>query len=196
MHNRSLGRASFWGMALVFVGLASQVNAAYILTYQQSGSDVIASGSGSFNTSVLSLLRIGSSFDHAAIQPNAKFAQVGPFLANESGYGTLAIGPLNFGTGGLHTSTTGSGDFVSFQPNGRNDVPSLYVPEGYVSGRSLAGSATFPNSTFSSLGITPGTYTWTLTGGDTFTINASVPEPASIGLIICSCSLLMRRRRA
>jgi hypothetical protein len=52
-------------------------------------------------------------------------------------------------------ATTGTGDIV-----GIGGVQ-LLVPFGYVSGTVLSGSATYNNATFSSLGVTPGTYFWT-----------------------------------
>ncbi len=61
----------------------------------------------------------------------------------------------------------------------------------YVSGAALSDSATWNNSTISSLGLTPGTYTWAWGGGDhadSFVINIkapapAVPEPASLALL-------------
>ena len=35
------------------------------------------------------------------------------------------------------------------------------MPEDYTSGDPLTNSMTFNNATFASLGVTPGTYTWT-----------------------------------
>ena len=78
-----------------------------------------------------------------------------------------------------------SGDNVGVQ-----GLP-LLVPQGYVSGNPLSGTATYDNATFASLGITPGTYTWTWgTGVDSFTLQigpAGVPDAGStIGLLFLS----------
>ena len=77
----------------------------------------------------------------------------------------------------------GSGDVVGVQGL------LLLVPQGYVSGNPLSGSATFDNATFASLGITPGTYTWTWgTGVDSFTLQigpAGVSDAGStLGLLL------------
>ena len=60
----------------------------------------------------------------------------------------------------------------------------MVVPLGYTSGSSISGSAVFTNQTFSSLGLTPGSYTYTLPN-DTVTVNIvapapAVPEPSSV----------------
>jgi hypothetical protein len=79
---------------------------------------------------------------------------------------TGLTGPTSFGSGGTFApnNNTGSEDFVGI--DNAHDIPFvtppiLFVPLGYVSGHSLMDSMTFDNATFASLGVTPGTYTWT-----------------------------------
>ena len=75
----------------------------------------------------------------------------------------------------------------------------LVVPLGYVSGAPLLDTSTYNNSTFASLGITPGTYTWTWGSGvdaDSFIINAgptgSVPDSGrSLLLLLMAVGLLL-----
>ena len=60
----------------------------------------------------------------------------------------------------------------------------ILVPSGYVSDRALSDTATYTGqATFSSLGVTPGTYEWTWGSGpnQTFTleIGTAVPEPST-----------------
>jgi hypothetical protein len=101
-------------------------------------------------------------------------------------------GPSAFGTGGPNPidqipSTSQSGDFTGI--DGSEGI--LEVPHDYVSGSQLSGTATWANSTFSSLQLTPGTYTWTWgsgTNADSFVINigptvTTAPEPASLTLL-------------
>ena len=64
----------------------------------------------------------------------------------------------------------------------------LAVPQGYLTG-AISGTSTFNNATFASLGITPGTYTWTWGTGmhaDSFTIE-TVPDTGTT--FPCSVSL-------
>ena len=97
--------------------------------------------------------------------------------------GATFAGPSNFGTGGISNASTGSGAFVGIQA----DAGSIYLPTGYTSGTSLSDSATWDSATFSSLGITPGTYTWTWGNGDfhdslEIVVQTTTPEPASLTL--------------
>jgi hypothetical protein len=55
-------------------------------------------------------------------------------------------------------SNSFSGDFFALE-EGINAF--LALPQGYTSGDPLTNSMTFDNATFASLGLTPGTYTWT-----------------------------------
>jgi hypothetical protein len=64
----------------------------------------------------------------------------------------------------------------------------IFLPTSYVSGHSLSDTATWNTQTFSSLGLTPGTYEWTWGTGanQNFTLQigpASVPEPTSLTLL-------------
>jgi uncharacterized protein (TIGR03382 family) len=73
----------------------------------------------------------------------------------------------------------------------------LVVYFNYVSGSPLSGSSTWSNQTLSSLGITPGVYTWTWNtsaGTDFFTINV-VPAPGAAPLFAMTGAIHFRRRR-
>ena len=83
----------------------------------------------------------------------------------------------------------------------------LLVPLGYVSGTPLSATDTYANQTFSSLGLTPGTYTTTWGTGahaDFLTVQvgpAAVPEPsalvtAGLGMLVCGGLACRRRKRA
>jgi hypothetical protein len=78
------------------------------------------------------------------------------------------------------------------------------VPFGYVAGSPLTTTATWDSATLSSLGLTDGTYTYTLGSGDMAVINigtAPAPEPAIGGLLLAGAGLLglmafLRKRKA
>jgi hypothetical protein len=79
----------------------------------------------------------------------------------------------------------------------------LFVSPDYVSGTPLGTSTdTFTDSTFASLGVTPGTYVWTWGTGadaDSLTMNiGGVPEPATWAMLILGVAMVgltARRRR-
>ena len=73
------------------------------------------------------------------------------------------------------------------------------MPEGYVSGTSISGNATWLGQTLASLGATPGTYVYT-SNSDSVTINIGgvVPEPASWAMMLLGFGAIgfaMRRGR-
>ncbi|HET9783548.1 MAG TPA: PEP-CTERM sorting domain-containing protein, partial [Terriglobales bacterium] len=63
----------------------------------------------------------------------------------------------------------------------------VIVPGGYQSLSFISNSDTFDNATLSSLGVTPGVYTWTWGNGaeQSITLDAeATPEPASLLLLV------------
>ena len=72
------------------------------------------------------------------------------------------------------------------------------MPQGYVSGTDLGISTdTWNNQTLSSLGLTPGTYTWTwgtAPHADSLALQITVPEPASFSLLAIAGLAMLRRR--
>ncbi|HWX17005.1 MAG TPA: PEP-CTERM sorting domain-containing protein [Chthoniobacterales bacterium] len=167
--------------------------AGYIVTLQQVGSDVVATGSGPIDLTGLSF-KINFSFA-ASIEPNNALILTGSsgFSGTDEYSGSFS-GPLVFGTGGGTLASSASGDFVGFHDHGFLDVPT-----GYISGTALSDSATYNNATFSSLGVNIGTYEWTWGNGQNqnFTLVA-VPEGSTLGLLAVGALALglvwMRRK--
>jgi hypothetical protein len=102
-------------------------------------------------------------------------------------------------SGGETPASTDTGDFVGIG----GSLGHLHVPAGYISGTPLSDSATFDDQTLSSLGVTPGTYTYTWGSGptaDSLTLVAGVPEPSGLMLLALPLGLVMllaaRPRRA
>ena len=172
---------------LLASALAGQTRAGYVVNVIESGGDVVATGSGLVNTTDLSVYfisntvfsRIGSLFNQVIIG--------GPAISTSSGnyvniYRFIESPSMFFGHGFGRYADMSSGDVV-----GVDGSLGLILPEAYVSGSSLSSDAFWRGQTFASLGLIPGTYTWTWGGGanaDFFTMNigvASVPEPSTIG---------------
>ena len=128
-----------------------------------------------------------------------------------NGTATTFSGPLSFGAGGSNVSASiVSGDFFAFD-NGLAPG-TIYLPDGYLSGSSVAASsATFNNTTLSRLGADDGTYVWTLPNTDTITLRvgsastvpggsaSTVPDAggsvAGLGLAVAGLIHLRRRRQ-
>jgi hypothetical protein len=157
--------------------VATNVHATYTITMTESAGDVVAVGSGSLNTTDLSLNILSPINRLAYVVPNDAAVVAGPSSFRQVDIYETVNGPTSVGTGAvLVQANSGSGDLV-----GISEGDSLFVPTGYVSGNPLSGTATWTGTTFAGLGLTPGTYTWTWGSGpnaDSFVLQVG-PAPAS-----------------
>lgn len=188
--NRILPAGAALAAAIVLLAPCAARATPYVVKLVQRGSNVVATGSGAFDLSGL-VNRDGGPGPgygtYAAIQPSQGYLSVGlnpSWSVIFDGYSGLA-GPVAFGSGvGQTPETSNAGDPVTIFGNFNGGF--LFVPHGYVSDAALSSSATWDNASLASLGVTPGTYTWTWgTGADqSFTLDAfkSVPEPAALGM--------------
>lgn len=178
---------------LAFHGSAAR--AAFVVNITQSGSDVVATGSGTINTTSLHDTGSISPFEDL-INPSSAAIILGNLSTARDDWERNINGPPSMGSGSSNSvASSYSGDPVGIA--GSTDI---YLPNGYVSGAALSDSATFTNTSFSSMGITVGTYTWTWGTGvnaDSFTINVGTPEPGAIALFgVMGTMLLIRKRRS
>ena len=181
---------------LVFAAIVSSllvgqsVQAGYVLTLEQVGPNLVATGTGALDLSGLTSFAVD--FSRPTIAANPAEISTGPvvgavFFEDYFGFGAIT-GPTNFGSGGVaKLAISGSGDFVGIIPLAQL----LMVPQGYLSDEPLSSSATFPGS-FDSDGVTPGTYEWTWGPGpdQNFTLLV-VPEPTSLSLLVFGVLLLL-----
>jgi hypothetical protein len=173
-------------LAIATISLLSvqPARAGYIVTLQQVGSNVVATGSGAIDLTGLSFG--GGGTDESGMGPSQGFIFTGPFSATPTDVYTGFSGPTNFGSGDVTLGSSGSGRLVGIDATrGFLAVPFLYRAGA------LSDSTTYNNATFASLGVTPGTYLWTWgTGGadQNFTLvipAAAVPDSgSSFGLLI------------
>lgn len=182
------------GMAvLIGSGLsAPPALAGYVVTLEQVGNDVVATGSGPIDLSGLSS---SPNFSLGGIQPNIArivVAQTIPGAGVHAQGFTGFSGPTSFGenenfiplssfSGNDLVGISGAGFFASpgfFVP------PFLEVPIGYISDSPLSNTSTYANQTLDSLGVTPGVYEWTWGAGadQNFTVDI-VPEHSSLLLL-------------
>jgi hypothetical protein len=175
--------------ACVALLVASQATsrAGVILNIQQVRGDVVATGSGSIDTADLTFT--GNTSNSANVWAGfslGSFGVVGGItLVREDVYRGIT-GPSRFGTGNQFFATSGSGNVFGVVAN---DV--LDVPSGYISRSALSATSTWSGASFSSLGLTPGSYTWTWGTGahaDSFTLNIGVvtpvPEPSTLTMTL------------
>ena len=173
-------------------------HAAFVFTLTQVGNNVVVTGSGTLNTTALTLVvasaEITARFDPAYGALTGGSTDFTSFSRYDGG--GLA-GPAACGTGNEIYASSGSGDVVGIQGGG----PDLSVPQGYISGTALSDSDTYIGATFTSLGFTPGTYTYiwgTGANADSLTVVGVAPEPgtwALLGIGAASMSLVLRRAR-
>jgi len=175
---------------------------AVIITATETAGNVVFSFTGSVITAGLSSTGSGV-FDSSTIAPTSSgFTSAGDFLGATPNFyfNSVLTGPAAFGTGSSFTADSSSGDPLEFFPG----ATGLRLKFGYTSGAALSGSMTFNSKTFTTLGVTPGSYVYEIKDGsnnlvDTITMNigaGAVPEPsrallAGLGL----GGLLLRRRR-
>jgi hypothetical protein len=203
-----IARAAALGVAtLIGSGLSSPpARAAYTVTFEQEGSNVVASGTGTIDLAALRIFQNASA--EASMTPLEGILDTGPTsltLVDEYQGGAIT-GPTSFGSGGFTGANSGSGDMVGISDGPVFGEPIVTVPSGYVSGAALSDTATYDNTTLSMLGATPGTYTWTWGSGpteDSFTLDIvapiSAPEPGSLPLLvmgIAGLGMVLRTRRA
>lgn len=163
------------------VALAPAANAAVIINIDQKGTNVVATTSGTINITGLRAENVGSGTAAAIVPSSGLFSAVETWgVTFYSGLG----GPSTIGSGGFTFATSSTGTAFYILGNGGL----LGVPTGYVSGAPLDATTTFGGQTFASLGVTPGTYNYTVPN-DTITLNvgalvAAVPEPATWAMML------------
>ena len=183
---------------LLLAGAPQRMHAAFTLTLQQVGPDVVLTGSGTVNLSALEFAGSNNG-GQASIRPDNASVYGGPTsgVSVDEYVGGGFSGPSTFGAGPIKLATSGSGSTLGVL----GAYSYLVVPGGYVSGTAVTESATFANQTFATLGFTPGVYTYTWGSGldaDSLTVTG-VPEPATWlagALLVLAAGNILRRRLA
>jgi autotransporter adhesin len=148
--------------------------AAIVITGTETDGNVVLSYTGSINLTGIENQGRGEDIRNLINPTYGDFAFGS--ASNEAIYFfPTATGASSYGTGSTTFASASSGDRFLFYALYDN-VSQIIVDSTYISGTNISGSLTFNGATFSSLGITPGTYKWTLSNNDTITLNASIPE--------------------
>lgn len=163
---------------LAIACFSTAAHGAVVILVTESGGDVVATGSGSLNTTAL-FLRADLG---VATGTNPTFGYMGLGTGIGKYYETIS-GPEGFGAGSAILANQGMGDKFGIGDRGTW----LLVPENYISGSPLFGSATWTGTTIAGMGMTPGSYTWNWGSGaatDSLTLHIGVvPEISSIMLL-------------
>ena len=150
-------------------------HAAYTITVQEVGANVVATGSGSLNLAALVPAAGLLAWPNTLIPDNGTLG-VGPLAADCRLYVGNVSFPTSIGTGGSVAPSSGSGSFVGTVGGGY-----LVVPLRYVSGSPLGESATtFAGRTLADLGLAPGEYVWSWgqdSTADSLTVRVGAPTP-------------------
>ena len=150
--------------ALILALLVSggDARAGTIITFEQVGANVVETGSGAIDLTGLTLG--GTTSGNAGTAPSFATTTLGPPSSTADSYYKGVTGPSSFGTRAL-----------SFFPAPGTEIDlesvkhwnEFEVPSGYVSGSALSATDTYDNTNLNTMGLTPGTYTYTWgTGAD------------------------------
>jgi len=179
--NRTVRIASVAAMVLLAEAPFSPgAQATFIVDVQEVGPNVVATGNGTIN--LTGLVFLTSSPDSPFVEPSIATLLLGPLSSTIDVY-TGPAGPSSFGGGGVTNADTGTGSEV-----GIDGLGALAVPTGYKSGDPLSDTAVWDNATFGTLGLVPGTYTYTWGSPlappvDTFVVEIGVPEPSTLAVL-------------
>jgi hypothetical protein len=187
--------------------------APFVVTIEQAGANVVATGSGEFDLTVLSGVAVAPI--NSAIGRNIGEMNLSFFVTTLQNHDVMdryfvpASGPANFGPGPVTSTNITSGPEVDFEVKAPPGSDELFVPKGYSSGDLVtAAQDIFANTTLALLGVTPGVYRWTWgpAADQSFTIDAvastTTPIPAAFPLFVTGLGALgvlgrrSNRRRA
>ena len=181
-----------WAAALAVVitcGLSVRTaQAGYIVTLQEVGPDVVGIGAGPIDFSGLTPGSTGT--PPAQLDPGLAIIVTGSSIPTRT-YSGIS-GPTSFGDPIFNLASSASGDEVGLRGNAV--TPFIVLPASYISNGPLSSSAIWSGQTFSSLGVTPGTYFWSWGPGvnQNFTLIAAAPDSGStLGLLLVSLLALV-----
>ncbi|EPX78848.1 VPLPA-CTERM sorting domain-containing protein [Salipiger mucosus] len=190
---------------------AGDADASVVIDITQTGSDVVATYSGSLD---LSALAHDFTWSQTRGEISGDPLHFYSFDSAESGNYYGYLGEMTFASSGLIDTTTSSttdasaiaGDNFGFHDH--SDTMAgygyVYVPEAYANGSQIDGSVTFAGATLASLGLNAGIFSDVASWGsgstfDSISVNvsiAAVPLPASFPLALAGLGALGALRRS
>ncbi|MDP0491150.1 MAG: PEP-CTERM sorting domain-containing protein [Verrucomicrobiota bacterium JB023] len=181
----------------LLIGVPSLSQGALTFHIIEAGDDVRILGFGSLDTSSFLEIQtpIEPTFSGGGTEPGFAVITVGVTpadLLDVDQFNEGIQGSSDFGSGSLVFADFGEGSPIGFS----FDMRAVILPEDYVSGSFISGSATYLNTSIAEMGVSEGAHVWTLPSDQTITI-LTVPEPASASLFsLALTGLLFTRRRS
>ena len=185
--------------ALAAISLFSSfVSADIVITAAETSNGISVQGGGTLDLAGLSIVFEGD--QDVGINPALPVIVAGGAVVDNNvidSYGlTNRTIPADVGTGiNFVSPTSTSGDTFGFGSFFGNEE--LFVPDGYASGDPLAATSFYQGQTLASLGLTPGSYSFTIPSGNLVTLNINaIPEPTGVVMLgLASLIALSQRRR-
>ena len=173
-------KSLLFACGILFLASQATSRAGVIINMDQIGPNVVATGGGSIDTTDLTIAGILSNpvFVIARFPFGSYVSIGGTTIVPQDAYRSITA-PASFGSGGQHLATSGSGDVFGVIADLQ-----LNLPPGYISGSALSATSTWSGESFSSLGLTPGSYTWAWGTGahaDSFTLNIGAARTQHAG---------------
>ena len=190
-------------------GAMAPVRAALIINMVESGSDVVATISGSIDSwSGAGTRSDGTGATGSGIRPGGTTSLVGfgnfvGFVSTNWYYYTATTSPTNFGPLDNFWTPSSASASTTMMFRANLNTNNMYISKNYVLGTPVTGTLTWSNKSFATLQVTPGSYVWGWTG-DSMTMNigagpAPIPEPgtwAAAALLAGSAAFMRWRKRA
>jgi hypothetical protein len=177
------------------VAIPTAAEATINVNIGQVGGDVVATVSGTMD--LTGLTNVGEFYLVTGVEGDIAYVASGQEGATVDGYSGLS-GPAQFGTGTFFAADSVLGDLFGWNGN-YGGAQYLFLATDYA-GSALSSSATWTGQTIASLGLTPGTYTYT-SNYDSLVINigeGGVPEPATWAMMLLGFGAVgwaLRRKR-
>ena len=167
----------FLSVFVLMAGLvtAGGARAAIVVTIAPSGNDVVATSAGTINSGVCTSTQ-DAAIGQGGIAPMIRTLIFGAPQSLATRCITTITSPAVFGSGGTTFSSSSSGAPLLLGTN------LFFGPRNFNSSTSFSSTMTFAGNTLAGMGLTLGSYIFTLTNGptsDTVTINinSSAPNP-------------------
>ena len=160
------------------------------------GSNVVATLSGAINSLPGAPTQSGGAGAFNGVNPSGGtmvfgLSKVGNQTVQMNYYNATTY-PSNFGTTTslLQANSSTASATMMFRNLSANNI---LIDQNYVLGTAVTGTLTWNNKTFSSMGVTTGSYVWGWSS-DSITLNV-VPEPSSLSLLAVGLGVVLQRRR-